>query len=145
MAIVFYESIPGDLARPVNGQQHLLTLAELIQTIGGAHVPIDPGRSAAETELLLESQLRNMQVTRYTPILEPGAPVNHTNSLEDEMDAEHAYFLEVPATQRTKMVLARAIERNDRLDKGEDLITAWKKSLVSLQARGDHLRPPPPA
>ena len=71
--------------------------------------------------------------------------MNHTNSLEDEMDAEHAYFLEVPPTQRTKMVLARAIERNDRLDKGEDLITAWKKSLVSLQARSDTLLPPPPA
>ena len=108
-------------------------------------MPIDPGRTAAETELLLESQLRNMQVTRYTCILEPGAPVNHTNSLEEEMDADHAYFLEVPATQRTKMVLARAIERHDLLDNGEDLITAWKKSLVFLQARSDTLLPPPPA
>ena len=61
MAVVFFEYMDGGLVRRVNReslglQQVLLTLAEILQTIGGIVLPPDLERTAAQAELLLENQ-----------------------------------------------------------------------------------------
>ena len=71
MAIVFFEDAPGGLVRRVHREslgmhQQLLSLAEVLQTIGGIAVPPDPARTAADTELLLEAQYQHLEILRYT-------------------------------------------------------------------------------
>ena len=70
LAIVFFEDAPAGMMRRVDRssgglKQQLLTLAELLETIGGIVVPPDPERTAAQTEILLESLYQDLDVQRF--------------------------------------------------------------------------------
>ena len=98
MAIVFFEDAPGGLVRRVHRenlgmQQQLLSLAEVLQTIGGIAVPPDPARTAADTELLLEAQYQHLEILRYTCTLETAADEVHMYSLELGVHAEASWAL----------------------------------------------------
>ena len=88
MAIIFFETAPGGMAVPTHMNQHLLSLAELMQEVGGCVVPPDPHRTAGDTELLLEAQYQDKELLRYKCMIEPEAPDLHTNSLHEEEPAE---------------------------------------------------------
>ena len=54
MALVFFEDADAGMVRRVGRgrvgmKQELLTLAELLQTLGGIDAPADPERTAAQT------------------------------------------------------------------------------------------------
>ena len=146
LALVFFEDCAGGLVRRVDRgalgmQQHLLTPAEILQTIGEVHLPPNPDRTAAETEVLLESMYQNLELLRFKCTQEHAAPEVHMYTLHDEVDAETAHCMSLNAAQRTKMVLARALQRNDALGEGETLQKAWVESLATLRARTAHLFP----
>ena len=150
LALVFFEDCDGGLVRRVDRgtlgmQQQLLTLAEILQTIGGVHLPPNAERTVAETELLLESHYQNLELIRFRCTHEPAAPQVHMYTLHDEAHAETAYCMSLNADQRTKMVLARALQRNEALPEGETLQNAWGESLATLRGRTAHLFPPPAA
>ena len=150
MAVVFFEDAEGGLVRRVNREglameQQLLSLAELLQTIGGVELPADPERTAATTELLLESHYQHLELLRFTCTLEVAAPEVHVFSLEEQVNAEAAYALELPPDQRTKMVLARSLQQNHELNPEETLQGAWSLGLAELRLRGAHLFPAAPA
>ena len=111
--------------------------------IGGIAVPADPERTAAHTELLLESLYQGLDIQRIKCTLEPGAPEVHIYSLDDAVPAEAAFCNESPADHRTKMALARALQRNDEFHAGETLQVAWNRSLAELRGRTAHLFPVP--
>ena len=148
MALVFFEDADAGMVRRVDRglvgmKQELLTLAELLQTLGGIVVPADPERTAAQTELLLESLYQGLDIQRIKCTLEPGAPEVHIYSLDDAVPAEAAFCNESPADHRTKMALARALQRNDEFHAGETLQVAWNRSLAELRGRTAHLFPVP--
>ena len=149
LALVFFEPAAGNLVRRVDRstsgmQQQLLSLAELLQTIGGVAVPADPERSSADTELLLESLYQNLDLERFPVVLETGAPEVHMYSLDIGVPAEAAMAMEVSAEHRTKMMLARALERSGGLIPDENLQGVWNKTLAELRVRAAHLFPAPP-
>ena len=134
----------GELTEAFVGmKQELLTLAELLQTLGGIVVPADPERTAAHTELLLESLYQGLDIQRIKCTLELGAPDVHIYSLDDVVPAEAAFCNESPADHRTNMALARALQRNDEFHAGETLQVAWNRSLAELRGRTAHLFPDP--
>ena len=150
LALVFFEDCDGGLVRRVDRgtlgmQQQLLTLAEILQTIGGVNLPPNAERTAAETELLLESHYQNLELIRFRCTHEHAAPRVHMYTLHDEAHAETAYCMSLKADQITKMVLARALQRNEALAEGETLQKAWGESLATLRGRTAHLFPPPAA
>ena len=146
LAVVFFEKIPGPggLAQRVNRetfgmQQNLLSIAEILQTLGGPGLlPADPARTAAQTELLLEREYLRLEITRWKCTVEPAAAGVHVFSLQDEGNAEAAFAAEVPADQRTRMILARALQRNEELLDDEDLQAASNKTLPALRGRAGH-------
>ena len=71
------------------------------------------------------------------------APEAHVFSLGDEVLAETALLNEVPAANRTNMMLARCMQRNEQLLEGETLQDAWSKTMPSLMPRTDELLPVP--
>ena len=149
LAFVFFEPAEGNLVRRVDRstsgmQQQLLSLAELLQTIGGVAVPADPERSSAETELLLESRYQTLDLERFTIALETGAPEVHMYSMDIGVPTEAAVAIEVGAEHRTKMVLARALERSGDFTPDENLQGVWNKTLAELRVRAAHLFPAPP-
>ena len=134
---------------PVNQEtmgmhQELMTMAELLQTIGVIDLPPDPERTAATTELLLEAHLQDLEILRFSCAVEPAAPKVHMYSLGPEDHAEAAFALESPADHRTKMMLARALLRHERLLPEESLQTAWSLSLTVLTDRSRDLFPADP-
>ena len=147
MAVVFFETKePGNLVqrtrRDTQGMHHeLMTIAELLLALGGIVLPADSGRTAAETEILLETKYAELDILRFTCAVDPEAPDVHVYQLEDQVDAEVAMVSAVPADQRTKMMLARALHRNDELLAGETLKACWNKTLPDLQGRSGHLFP----
>ena len=150
MAVVIFEDMPGPgcLARRVHRdtvgmQQVLLSIAEVLQTLGRVPLPVDPDRTAAETELLLESQYEHLEVLRFKCTVEPGAPESHVFHLGEDMNAEAAMALDVPSEHRTKMMLARCLQRNDELLDGGTLQGAWNQSLGALRGRTAHVFPAP--
>ena len=148
LALVFFEDADAGMVRRVDRghvgmTQELLTLAELLQTLGGIVVPADPGRTAAQTEVLLESLYQGLDIQRIKCTLEPGAPEVHIYSLDDAVPAEAAFCNEAPADHRTKMALARALQRNGEFHPGETLQVAWNSSLADLRGRTAHLWPVP--
>ena len=148
MALVFFEDADAGMVRrvdrgPVGMKQELLTLAELLQTLGGIAVPADPERTAAQTELILESLYQDLDIQRLKCTLEPAAPEVHMYCLDDAVPAEAAFCNELPADHRTKMVLARALQRNDEFHAEETLQLAWSKSQAELRGRTAHLFPVP--
>ena len=139
LAIVFFECLQPSVVHRVNNEglamhPQLLTIAELVQTCGMA-LAADPERTSAQTELLLEAAYQTLNLRRFTGILEAGADEVHTYSLTDEDSADAAYAAELEPPQRTKMVLARCLERNGVLADGETLQSAWAQPSVSLQER----------
>ena len=72
-------------------------------------------------------------------MVEPAAPEVHMYSLGPEQNAEAAFALEATADQRTKMVLARALQRKSELLPGETLQAAWSLPLKELKRRADPL------
>ena len=154
MAVVFFERLPGPgrlVQRVHRGtigmHQTLLTIAELLLSIGGGPVlPADPARTAAQTENLLESSYQDLELLRYDCAVEPAAPAGvHVYSLGDETLAEVAMGADASPDQRTRMTLARALQRNGELLDGETLRGAWDKTLPQLTARTRHLFPAPAA
>ena len=152
LVIVFFEDLPGHagLVRRVNREslglkQVLLSIAELLKTIGGVAVPDDPERPAAQTELLFERLYEDLEIQRFTCTAEPGAPEPIMFQLDREVDAEQALTQECPADHRTKMILARCLQRNQELLDEENLQGAWNQTLVSLRARSAHHFPVPAA
>ena len=122
-----------------------ITLAELSQTLGLLSLPEDPERTSATTELLLEAHLQNQELLRMPCFVEPTAPDVHMYSLGPETLAESELVFEVPADQRTKMMLARLLQRTGNLRRQETLQTTWNLPLTKLQERTRHLFPEPAA
>ena len=89
--------------------QELLTLAELLQTVGGIDVPLDPSRTGAQTEVLIESFFQDLEILRIVCTVEPAAPGVHIYSLGQDVNAEAAFALDTPPDHRTKMLLARGL------------------------------------
>ena len=149
MAIVFFEDLIGsDLVRRVDREtsgmkQVLLSVAELLQTVGGVAVPADPGSPASQTEILLERLYEGLRVQRFSGITEPGAHEPHVFQLDGEVGAEQALAQETPVANHTKMLLARALQRNNEFAPDETLQSAWGESLASLKARAAPLFAPP--
>jgi hypothetical protein len=123
-------------------KQQRISLAELLHTLR-IPLPPDADRTAANTELLLETHYQNLEVQRFVCTSEPAADDVHKFSLESDVNAETAFALELGADHRTKMVLARCLQRNDRLLDEETLHMAWNSSLVQLQARTAMFFPAP--
>ena len=82
--------------------QELLTLAELLQTVGGIEVPLDPSRTVAQTEVLIESFFQDLEILRMVCTLEPAAPGVHIYSLGLDLNAEAAFALEAPSRPSNK-------------------------------------------
>ena len=139
LAVIFFEAIDGGLVRRVlregtSLQPQLLTIAEILQACGFV-LPVDPLRSSAAAEILLETQYQELEILRYKPLLEIEATEVHMYSLHDEVLAEEASALEAPFEQMTKMMLARYLQRHGDLQAGETLQAAWAEPLARLQAR----------
>ena len=149
LAVVFFEHVPDqDLVRRVDRtslalKPVLLTIAELLQTCGFA-LPHEPERSSAATELLLEAQYQHLELSRFVCTIEPMADSVHMYSLSDEANAESAFAFEVPPDSRTKMILARALQRQGAFAAGETLPSVWSSTLPALKARAAPLFPAPP-
>ena len=146
----FFEEGPGGLFRRVNQEtlgmhQELLTLAELLQTVGGIDVPLDPTRTAAQTEVLIESFFQDLEILRMVCSVEPAAPGVHIYSLGQDVNAEAAFALDTPPDHRTKMLLARALQMQQKLGPEENLQHVWSQPLVDLRRRAAHLFPAAPA
>ena len=151
LAWVFFERMPGGegLVRRVQRdtvgvQQVLMTIAEVLLSLGAPGIPADPARPAAETELLLEALYEDIHIARFACSVEPeGLDEVHVYNLGDETHAELAYAHEAPVEQRTKMVLARCLQHNGRFLAGETLQSVWSLTHAALQARAAPLFPAP--
>ena len=80
----FFERVPESvLVRRVHREgaglvPHLLTLAELLATVGLNDLPPDRLMTSAATELLLEAKYTSLDITSYGGTLAPGPdPHNH--------------------------------------------------------------------
>ena len=145
LVLAFFERLEGPLVQPVDKtdlslRTNLLTLAELLQTLGFA-LPPDPDRTSAETERLLEQRFQNLEVERFHKKVEPDAGV-FVYSLDGGTLAEEAFAEEARPDQRTKMVLARLLERHGALAPGESLQSAWSEAASALQLRAAVYLPP---
>ena len=137
LVVVFYEfnddnSMIQRVHRDTQGQlQQLLTMAELLQTIGGTDAIDDTSMTAAGKEVSLERLYETLEIVRYHGTVEPNAPDLHMYRLDNEVDAEEALLLSLPDEQRTKMVLARILQRHGLLQLGETLHSSWKISTLA--------------
>ena len=122
---------------------HLLNLAEILQVLGFA-LPPDPDRSAAQTELLLEEHYQRLHATRHTCSEDTEAGEVHVYRLTDPEHAEEAMLLETAPGARTKMMLARHLQRSEALEDDETLEAVWNKSLTDLQYRAAAFLPDAP-
>ena len=68
-------------------------------------LPPDSERTAATTELLLETHFQDIEMLRYACAMEPAALDVHMYSLDQELDAEAAFALEGLADHLTLFVL----------------------------------------
>ena len=101
LVLAFFEHMEGGLARRVDRitlvlKQHLITLAELLQTVGDIVLPPDPHRTSMEAEVLLETEYQHLDMQRYVCSLEHATRDPHVYSLDNEVNAEEALFLELP-------------------------------------------------
>ena len=93
MAIVFFEAMDAGLVRRVSRKtfgmhQVLLSTAEILQTLQAIDLPPDPARTAAQTELLLESHYEHLQMLPCTCTSVHAAPEVHLYHLAGEVNAE---------------------------------------------------------
>ena len=145
LMVSFFETIPGGMVRRIirdgtSLHPQLLTIAEILQACG-FRLPVDPLRSSAASEILLETQYQDLEILRFVGHLDTDAVEVHTYSLDSEVLAEDALALEAPFEQMTKMMLARFLHRNGAIHAGETLQTAWAEPLAQLQARAAPLLP----
>ena len=149
LVVTFYKRDERDLAVRAlvddegNVKQDPLSLAELLQTLGYL-LPPDPERTAAAAELFLESLYQDLEVLRFKCFVEPDAGL-HVYSLDNEILAEEAFTFEAPPDQRTKMALARLLQKRGAFAAGETLPLVWALSHANLLARAAPHLPAPPA
>mgnify|MGYP001234800788 CR=1 FL=1 len=105
--------------------QELLTPAELLQTVGGIEVPLGPTRTAAQTEVIVDSFVREVETPRMVCAVEPAAPGAHVYTLGMGMNAEAAFAIEASPENRTNIVLAKALQRQGELGPEENLQHVW--------------------
>ena len=147
LVVTFFELDATGLAHRVHREDsilrpQLLNVAELLQALGVV-VPPDPERSAADTELLLEQQYQHLSITRYTCNVDEDAAEVHVYRLSDEEDAEEAFLREATPGARTKVMLARLLQRSNLLDVDESVGRAWQTcTLGRLQERAAPVLPP---
>ena len=144
LAVVFFEEMGESLVKRVHTenqgmQQSLLSLAELLRNVGGIDVPDDPARTAAQTEVLLESHYEDLEILRFDCHAEVAAHESHVYRLDGEVNAEVALTTELAPEHRTKMVLARLLQRNGEFLADETLRGVWNKTEADLKGRAAHL------
>ena len=122
----------------------LLTVAEIAQAFG-VILPPDPERTAATAELLLEAEFQTLDLRRLQGAVESGAAEVHIYSVFNEVQAEAAFAAETSHSQRTKMILARALQRHGATEDGETLHSLWSTPFAILEARAAPFLPTPPA
>jgi len=149
LVLSFYELASGDpdLAVPTHRatgalEFSLLTLAELLQTCQLGNLPLDPERTSADTELLLEAEFLNLDLTRYEGTAEPSA-APHAAHLGQGSHAEDAHCAETRLEDLTKMALARHLARSGALGQRETLRSAWSLTGTALRNRAAPLLPQP--
>ncbi len=138
LALTFFEDVGRGLVRRVDReglalQSQLLTPAEVL-TVCGVTLPLDSDRTSAETEVLLEAHYEDLTIERFMGAVNAVTDEVHEYSLGEPDDAEVAYAVACPAP-RTKMVLARALQRNRAFDQDETLQSVWAQPLATLQER----------
>ena len=124
-------------------RQDLLTLAELLQTLG-FRLPEDSDRSASQAEEHLEAHYMNLRITKWRYEQEPHHSDPLALSLGEPEDAEEALALHRAHDQRTKMSLARLVQQLGLLGPTETLEQAWKASKEALGERVRHALPADP-
>ncbi len=140
LALTFFEDAGQGQVRRVDREAlafnvHLLTPAELLMVCGiGIALPLDPERTAADTELLLETQYEDLDIERLEGAVDAVTDDVHIYNLGDPVNAEVAYAVAERAS-RTKMVLARALQRSGAFDQGETLQSVWGLTLARLETR----------
>ena len=137
LVVCFFEKAPGaedELVvrrtdRDVAGMStKVITPAELALHLGFAP-PVDPDRNAQETESLVERAWLDIPRTRYTPGHMIEADDMHTYLLTDPVDAEEAFWNDMPLVEHTKYAIARRLE----VDHGWDRARLWRCSLPQLR------------
>ena len=106
----------------------VITPAELALHLGFAP-PVDLARSAQETESLVERAWLGTPRTRYTHRHMIEADDLHTYLLTDPVDAEEAFWSDMPLVEHTKYAIARRLE----IDHGWDRARLWRCSLPQLR------------
>ena len=81
-------------------------LPELLLALGIV-LPADSGRTAAETEILLEAKYAELDILRFTCAVEPEDPDVHVYQLEDQVDAEAAMVSATPAGRNSSSQTSR--------------------------------------
>ena len=92
LAVVLFEDMGDNLVRRVNRQglgmqQELMSIAEILQGIGGIALPADPDRTAAQTEIILEERYQDLEIMRFSCSSVPAADVAHACHLHGENGA----------------------------------------------------------
>ena len=149
LVVTFFEDCEDGLVHRVDREgctlrPQLLNIAEILQILGCA-LPPDPERTTATTELLLEAHYQHLHIVCCTCTLDTENHEVHVYSISDEVDAEEAMALELTPETRTKMVLARSLQRAEALGPDEPLERVWASPLATLQARCEALFPVPAA
>ena len=127
LIFTFMEAMPDDplLLRRAHREDHvmrqdLLSLAELLQTLG-IRLPYDPERTAAAAERILEASFMNLSITRWAVEQE----VRHQDplvfSISADQDTDDVMALKDDADTCTKMTLVRFLQRRDLLAEEESL------------------------
>ena len=147
LVVSFFETLHGALVRRVRRSgdslhPQLLTIAEILQACG-LLLPPDPDRSSAAVELVLEARYQDLDIQRFTCQLDECALEVHTYRLSGEVLAEAAMTAEQKEGQRTKMMLARTLQRHGTLMPGETLQSTYALPLKTLVARAGPLLPGP--
>jgi hypothetical protein len=146
LAVTFFEDAGGGLVQRVDKERlalksQLLTPAEILQSL--LLLPANPDCSAADTELLLELRYEDLDIERFVGAVDADTDEVHIYRLGDPVNTEVAYAVEFPA-HRTKMVLARCLQRSNAFDQEETLQTVWALPLAVLEARAAPHLPVPP-
>ena len=144
LILVFYQRV-GDrnLVQPVDRDRlspRLLTIAELLQACGLDDLPADPERSSAATEVLLEEKYLDLNILCFQGSLEAEQGL-HAYSLGQGASAEAALLEDLTPSLRTKMVLARCLQRHGELAADETISAAWGLPRENLLARAEAFLP----
>ena len=142
MVICFFEKAPGAADELVVSRTDkefagmatkVITPAELALHLGFVP-PLDAGRSALETESLVERAWLGIPRTRYTHRHLVEADDLHTYLLTDPVDAEEAFWTGVPLGEHTKYAISRRLE----IEHGWDRARLWRCTLAQLRTAFTH-------